>query len=157
MIYAASVVGLMIGTIMQLKAEIIEINHKECINYLKDVQNAFQWATIGINVALIIQAIWIAGFLDDITGNDDNYEDVISIYESRKKMVHTMRINMIFSILLNLIELFTRVRIFNFFAYFVRQLNEIVKDALPLGTMLGCIVFAQTLLFWILDMNAIDK
>lgn len=63
---------------------------------------------------------------------------------------------MIMAILLNLVELFTRIRIFDFFAYFVRQLNEIVIDALPLGTMLGFIVLAQTLLFWILDQNTIE-
>ena len=49
---------------------------------------------------------------------------------------------MIVAILLNLVELFTRIRIFDFFAYFVRQLNEIVIDALPLGAMLGFIVLA---------------
>jgi len=50
-----------------------------------------------------------------------------------------------------MLELFNRIRIFDFFAYFVRQLKEIIYDALPLGSMLAFIVLAQTLLFWILD------
>ena len=49
---------------------------------------------------------------------------------------------MILSFLLNLLELLTRVKIFDFFAYFVRQLKEIIKDAIPLGTMLAFIVLA---------------
>ena len=55
-----------------------------------------------------------------------------------------------------MLELFSRVRIFDFFAYFVRQLEEIVKDALPLGSMLLFITLSQMLLFWILDQNS-DK
>ena len=70
------------------------------------------------------------------------------------QMIKVMRINMIISIILCMLELFSRIRIFDFFAYFVRQLNEIVYDAMPLGTMLGFIILAQTLLFWILDMNS---
>ena len=47
-----------------------------------------------------------------------------------------------YAIILNLIELFNRIRIFDFFAYFVRQVGEIVIDAQSLGAMLGFIVVA---------------
>ena len=66
----------------------------------------------------------------------------------------SLRILLVFAILLNTTELFSRIRIFDFFAYFVRQVQEIVEDALPLGAMLGFIVLAQTLLFWVLDQNS---
>ena len=61
---------------------------------------------------------------------------------------------MVLAILCNTIELFSRIRVFDFFAYFVRQVMEIVEDALPLGTMLAFIVLTQTFLFWILDQNS---
>jgi len=54
------------------------------------------------------------------------------------------------------LELFSRVRMFDFFAYFVRQLEEIIKDAMPLGSMLLFITLAQMLLFWILDQNSAE-
>jgi len=61
---------------------------------------------------------------------------------------------MVITIQLNVLEFFTRVRMFDFFAYFVRQLREICIDSLPLASMLGFIVAAQTLLFWTLDQNS---
>ena len=62
-----------------------------------------------------------------------------------------------YAIILNLVELFNRIRIFEFFAGFVRQLEEIVIAALPLGAMLGLIVVAQAVLFWILDLNSYER
>jgi len=53
-----------------------------------------------------------------------------------------MRTNMIVAVMLNLLELFSRIRIFDFFAYFVKQLSEICIDAMPLGCMLAFIVIA---------------
>ena len=97
---------------------------------------------VAINLCLVFQACANVGLI----------EGKVSI--DMEKRLRIMRINMIISIILNLLELFSRVRIFDFFAYFVRQLKEIVRDALPLGTMLGIIVLAQTLLFWVLDMNS---
>lgn len=43
--------------------------------------------------------------------------------------VDSLRINMVVCIGLNTLELASRVRIFEYFAYFVRQLIEIVSDA----------------------------
>ena len=65
----------------------------------------------------------------------------------------SLRVLMVFGLLFNMIELFTRIRIFDFFAYFVRQMSEIVEDALPLGAMLAFIVWTQTVLFWVYDQN----
>ena len=61
---------------------------------------------------------------------------------------------LVFAIQLIVLELFNRIKIFNFFAYFVRQVQAIIVDALPLSSMLGVIVLTQTLLFWLLAMNA---
>ena len=59
-----------------------------------------------------------------------------------KKAIDKLRVCMILAILLNVVELFSRIRVFDFFAYFVRQIQEITIDALPLGTMLFFIVLA---------------
>ena len=133
-----------LGTVLQVYTELQEIrnvNRGGPKRYFKDLQNIFQWGMVAVNVALIFQALAIAGLIN----NSKNTQDHV---------IRVMRVNMIISIILCLLELFSRVRIFDFFAYFVRQLNEIVYDALPLGTMLAFIVMAQTLLFWILDMNS---
>ena len=58
---------------------------------------------------------------------------------------------MVLVILFNMLELFLRVRIFDFFAMFTRQMQEIVVDMLPLASVLGFIVLAQTLMFWTID------
>ena len=50
-------------------------------------------------------------------------------------------------------QLFYLIRIFDFFAAFVRSLIEILKDMAPIGSVLIFITIAQGLLFYILDMN----
>ena len=128
-----------------------------CKIYFNNVQNVFQWAMIGFNTSLIVQAILTAGFIDAFKVEYmDLHPDNVKDIGEKGHMIYAMRINLIASIVLNLLELFSRVRIFNFFAYFVRQLTEICSDAIPLATMLSLIVLAQTLLFWILDMNTIE-
>ena len=62
-----------------------------------------------------------------------------------------------YAIILNLVELFNRIRIFDFFAGFVRQMEEIVIAAQSLGAMLGLVVVAQAVLFWILDLNSYER
>ena len=59
-----------------------------------------------------------------------------------KEEIDKLRVCMILAILFNVIELFSRIRVFDFFAYFVRQIQEITIDALPLGAMLFFIVLA---------------
>ena len=59
-----------------------------------------------------------------------------------KEEVDRLRVCMILAILFNVLELFSRIRVFDFFAYFVRQIQEITIDALPLGAMLFFIVLA---------------
>ena len=61
---------------------------------------------------------------------------------------------MILCIMLNTLELLSRIQIFPFFAPFVRQLQEIIVDATPLGAFLLFFVITQTILFWILDQNS---
>ena len=98
---------------------------------------------IGINTALIVQSIMAAGFIDDFRARTQGLdrEDIKDIWD-KMGLVHNMRVNMIICILLNALELFSRVRIFNFFAKFVRQLIEICSDAMPLAAMLSVIVLA---------------
>ena len=80
---------------------------------------------IGVNLALIIQVILaILHILIEDTKHDLEY--VIT--------------GIVLAIQLNVLEFFYRVRIFDFFAYFVRQFQEICYDSLPLGSMLAFIV-----------------
>ena len=72
--------------------------------YLKNFSNYYQWAMIFVNSTLSYSIVY--GMKYDSHDNIDK-----------------TRIHMMYSIILNLIELFNRVRIFKFFAYFVRQLN----------------------------------
>lgn len=71
--------------------------------------------------------------------------------------MNSQRVLLIFVIQLAVIELFERVKIFDFFSYFVRQLREIIYDSAPLAAMLAFIVIAQALLFFILDQNSEEK
>ena len=123
------------GTLVHIYVEVSEMRHHGYKVYLKNFSNYYQWAMIFVNSTLSYSIVY--GMKYDSHDNIDK-----------------TRIHMMYSIILNLIELFNRVRIFKFFAYFVRQLNEIVEDAIPLGAMLGFIVVAQALLFWILDENS---
>ena len=50
-------------------------------------------------------------------------------------------------------QLFYLIRIFDFFAAFVRSLIEILKDVTPIGSVLLFITVTQGALFYILDMN----
>ena len=50
-------------------------------------------------------------------------------------------------------QLFYLIRIFDFFAAFVRQLVEIMNDMLPIGSVLLFVVCAQGLLFYVLDID----
>ena len=52
------------------------------------------------------------------------------------------------------VQLLHLIRIFEFFAGFVRSLLEIVKDAAQIGCMLLFIVFGLSFLLYILDMNS---
>ena len=58
----------------------------------------------------------------------------------RAHALSELRLNLVFCIILNMLELFSRIRIFDFFALFVRQCTEICIDAMPLASMLGIIV-----------------
>ena len=51
-------------------------------------------------------------------------------------------------------QLLNIIRIFDFFASFVRSLMEIVKDAAQIGSMLLFIVTTLSFLFYILDLNS---
>ena len=60
---------------------------------------------------------------------------------------------MIFVIQITLVELFYRVRVIDFFAGFVSQLEKIIEDSMPLLTLLAAIVFTQGMLFFLDDQN----
>ena len=60
---------------------------------------------------------------------------------------------MIFVIQFTLVELFYRVRVIDFFAGFVSQLEKIIEDSMPLLTLLAAIVFTQGMLFFLDDQN----
>lgn len=95
---------------------------------------------ICVNIALVLQVFISSSSLKDSGLAPETYS-----------VVKGLRINMIVCIILNMLELMSRIRIFEYFSYFVRQLIEIMVDAMPLGAMLAMIVLTQTILFWILD------
>ena len=79
------------------------------------------------------------------------------LIEKTKHDLEYVITGMVLAIQLNVLEFFYRVRIFNFFAYFVRQFQEICYDSMPLGSILAFIVVTQSLLFWIIDQNQSDS
>ena len=110
-------------TVVHIWTEIREMRELTLKKYLKGLSNYYQWAMICVNSTLTYR-IWLSFF------GGDNVK------------LEPQRIHLMYAIILNLIELFNRIRIFNFFAYFVRQMEEIVIDARSLGAMLGFIVLA---------------
>ena len=68
--------------------------------------------------------------------------------------VKEIRVVGIFQIIVMNVQLLYIIRIFQFFARFVRSLLEIVKDAAQIGCMMLFIVFGMSFLFYILDMNS---
>lgn len=131
------------GTFLILWSEIKELISMKW-KYFLQIENYHQLSMVGVNVILVLYII----IQNKSIVLPDGYSDLIALTN--------LRVLMIFAILLNTMELFSRIRIFDFFAYFVRQIQEIVVDALPLGAMLGFIVLAQTLLFWLLDQNSAE-
>ena len=85
------------------------------------------------NIVLVLKIVFRSPFLTTIEGQLESEE---------KEDIDRLRVCMILAILLNVVELFSRIRVFDFFAYFVRQIREITLDALPLGAMLFFIVLA---------------
>jgi len=80
---------------------------------------------------------------------DINSEDAVLTSNS----MNSIRTSMIFVIQFTLVELFYRVRVIDFFAGFVSQLEKIINDSLPLLTMLVAIVLTQGMLFFLNDQN----
>ena len=65
--------------------------------------------------------------------------------------VENLRAAMLLAILCNTVELFSRIRVFDYFAYFVRQVTKITLDALPMGAMVAFIELIGALGLWILE------
>lgn len=111
--------------------------------YITTLENYLQVGMNVLNICIIITIACLSNVLIVPNKYAELYNPILSL-----------RVIMVLALLFNTVELFIRVRIFDFFAYFVRQLTEIVEDAVPLGAMLGLIVLTQTLLFWVLDQNS---
>jgi len=67
-----------------------------------------------------------------------------------------MRIVQVFGVIMFNIQLFDRMRIFSFFATFVRSMIEISKVTIPLLTVLMMAIFAEAICFILLEMNAVE-
>ena len=145
MIDCTCVILLAVGTGMNIVAEINQYRKEGLKWYAGSAENYYQWLMIFVNIALVLQVVSVV-FRIIGTSNSMEASNVNEIYYVINGMV--------FAIQLNVLEFFYRVRIFNFFAYFVRQLQEICYDSLPLASMLAFIVITQSLLFWTLDQNA---
>ena len=70
------------------------------------------------------------------------YRIWLSYFGGDNVKLEPTRIHLMYAIILNLCELFNRIRIFETFAVFVRQMFEIVYEAKSIGAMLGFIVIA---------------
>ena len=138
MAYLTCLVLFNLGTVGHIWLEFKEMRKLTLRKYLKGWSNYYQWTMICVNSTLTYK-IWSNYF-----GGED-------------ARLEPQRVHLMYALILNLVELFNRIRIFKFFAYFVRQMEEIVVDALPLGAMLGFIVVAQALLFWVLDLNSYER
>ena len=73
--------------------------------------------------------------------------------EDDKTLREWLRVVNIAQISLMNFQLFYLIRIFDFFAAFVRQLIEIMIDMAPVSSVLLFVVCAQGLLFYVLDMS----
>lgn len=107
-LFYLSVLAFGINTIVNASIEVTEIRAVKLKKYLK-LDNVFQLITIVVNIVLIIQILTCTGtFVSvDIDHEVDEKLDIV-------------RINMGVCIMLNMLELFARVKIFDFFALFVR-------------------------------------
>lgn len=142
-VYTATVFLFCIGIILLIKNELIEAKNRGVRKYFRDFTNLYQWIMILANITLVILIFISTGQLESSYLSKDAFN-----------VVKALRINMIVCLLFNILEASSRVRVFDFFAYFVRQLIEIMYEALPIGLMLAMIVVTQTVLFWILDQNS---
>ena len=110
LLYIIAAICFGLGTIIHIFVEFTEAKHRGCRRYFRDIMNIYQWIMILINASLIMQILINTGNLKnsyvDKYGDDD--------------MKKSFRINMVLCLILNMVELSTRIRIFNFFAYFVR-------------------------------------
>ena len=76
--------------------------------------------------------------------------------EDTEAMFMKLRRNIVICFAFNFMEVTGRLRIFTFFAYFVRQVIEIIHDSLPLASALGLNIVGFALIFWVLDKNSIE-
>ena len=109
-IFYLSVLAFGINTVSMIVIEVREFKAKKIKKYFT-FENFVQLFTIAVNLALIFQVLACTGTFINLTSNDDFYD-----------RLDNLRINMVICIILNIIELFQRVSIFDFFALFVRQL-----------------------------------
>ena len=106
--------------------------------YLADWYNYVEFLVQGLIVTFFVMTVrmWMADDEEVVTGLKQN-----------------LRIVNITQILLMNYQLLYLIRIFDFFAAFVRSLMEILKDSAPIGSVLIFITITQGMLFYVLDMN----
>ena len=131
------------GTTINLLAEVSEARARGLWKYITSFENCVQLVMIAFNIVIVLTSLILSNFIAVAPHVKDKYSPT-----------ELLRVFMVLGLLFNTIELFVRIRVFDFFAYFVRQMSEIVEDAAPLGAMLGCIVLTQAVLFWVLDQNS---
>ena len=132
-IYYIAALAFLIGTIVNFWTEVKEFKDTKGTQYFRSIENYFQVFLNIWNIVLVLKIVFRSPFLTTIEEQLESEE---------KEDIDRLRVCMILAILLNVVELFSRIRVFDFFAYFVRQIQEITIDALPLGAMLFFIVLA---------------
>lgn len=147
MAYYLSVFMFMLGTGYALYQEVKELN-KNGTTYFRNPTNYYQLVYIGLSMYLLFLT-----FFASVLAMMMSHKEEDSV-EAAAESANKLRIVMVLTLQFQVLEFFQRVKMFDFFAAFVRQLQEIVMDSLPLASMLAFIVLAQTMLFWILDQNS---
>lgn len=145
-VYYFSVFLFFLGVVNFGYKEVEELIKNKPRKYLADSKNYFQIIFMIACVVLLTQIMIGSGFLI--------FMDREGLIQEKGNIADNQRVKLIIVIQLAVIEFFERVKIFDFFSSFVRQLREIIADSVPLGSMLAFIVLAQALLFWILDQNS---
>lgn len=107
------------------------------LNYVKDTANLLNFLDLGIILYCFIQTAWTYSRAP----------------EDRLIPLENLRLVYVWGILIQSLVFLYTVKVFDFWATFVRSLSKIVVTSLPLAATLFVFVCTQTLMFYVLAMN----
>lgn len=77
----------------------------------------------------------------------------LSPIDSRAEALPSLRIMIVWGIFIQNLLMLNFLKVFDFWATFVRSLGQIIISALPLGACLALFVWSQSLMFYVLQGN----